>query len=602
MCGINGAFAFGPRAPSLDVKHVEATRDAMYARGPDGKGLWVSEDKSIAFGHRRLSIIDLSDRASQPMISASRRLIVTFNGEIYNYPALRADLERQGVQFRTTSDTEVLLHLFERDGPDMVHRLRGMFAFAIWDTETRRLFIARDPYGIKPLYTATDGQTFRFASQVKALLAGGGVDGRMDPAGAVGFYLWGSVPEPFTIHRGIRSLPAGSYQIIDANGPQAPKSYWSLAQTLAAGETRPLLRREIDAHVKSAALDSVDVHMLADVEVGIFLSAGVDSGALMGLMRDAGHPVKRAITLAFSEFIGTAEDEAPLAREVAGQYGAEHIVRRVDRAEFIADLPAIMAAMDQPSIDGVNTWFVAKAAKEAGLKVAISGLGGDEIFAGYKSFEDVPRWVGQMRATRYVPGLGTVARSLARALGLFHQSPKAAGMLEFGATFPGAYLLKRGLLMPFELKEALDPETIRSGLEELRPLERVRAELTPEPKSPLAKVATLEGAFYMRNQLLRDADWAGMAHSIEIRTPLVDSILASRLAPCIGGFGDGVGKAALARSPTEELPDNVLHKTKTGFAVPTGRWMAEEAHVAQPMGLVSRAWAGKVFAEWSGRA
>src|ERR1035437_2648952 len=303
-------------------------------------------DRHCGLGHRRLSIIDLTDRASQPMTSGDGRLVVVFNGEIYNYPQLRVELETAGGRFRTTSDTEALLHLYARNGAEMVHRLRGMFAFAIWDEEQRRLFLARDPYGIKPLYTANDGWTFRFASQVKALMAGGDILCAPEPAGIVGFHLFGSVPEPFTLYRDIRALPAGHTQLVDTAGPREPKPYANLAEVVAKGAANPTPAAELPERVRAGVLDSVRAHLLADVEVGIFLSAGVDSGAVLGLMRDAGQREIRAITLTFEEFRGTSEDEAPLAARVCKHYGARHIVRRLSEQEFVQDLPVILEAMD----------------------------------------------------------------------------------------------------------------------------------------------------------------------------------------------------------------------------------------------------------------
>jgi len=382
MCGINGVVAYHSASGAPDEAELLATREAMRARGPDGAGAWWSLDRRCGLGHRRLSIIDLSDRALQPMTSEDSRFVVVFNGEIYNYPQLRAELEADGTRFRTTSDTESLLHLYARHGAEMVQRLRGMFAFAIWDEARRGLFLARDPYGIKPLYTANDGWTFRFASQVKALLAGAHISRDPEPAGVVGFHLFGSVPEPFTLYRDIRSLPAGHTQWVDAAGPREPEPFSNLAEVLAKGATDPAPAVEITERVRAGVLDSVRAHLLADVEVGIFLSAGVDSGALLGCMRDAGLGEIRAITLAFEEFRDTSEDEAPLAASVCEQYGAHHVVRCLREQEFVQDLPAILEAMDQPSIDGVNAWFVSKAAREAGLKVAISGLGSDELLDG----------------------------------------------------------------------------------------------------------------------------------------------------------------------------------------------------------------------------
>src|ERR1017187_10293393 len=308
MCGINGIFAFHSASSPPQETELLKTREAMRSRGPDGSSAWWTTDRHCGLGHRRLSIIDLSDRPSQRMTSDDGRFVVVFNGEIYNYPQLRTELETDGARFRTTSDTEGLLHLYARDGAEMVHRLRGMFAFAIWDEEQRRLFLARDPYGIKPLYTANDGWTFRFASQVKALMAGEHISRDPEPAGIVGFHLFGSVPEPFTLYRDVRALPAGHTQWVDAAGPREPKPFSNLAEVLAKAAANPAPAADIPERVRAGMLDSVRAHLLADVEVGIFLSAGVDSGALLGCMRDAGQREIRAITLAFAEFRGTSDD------------------------------------------------------------------------------------------------------------------------------------------------------------------------------------------------------------------------------------------------------------------------------------------------------
>lgn len=606
MCGINGIFAYHQASSAPDEAELLATRDSMRARGPDGSGKWWRTDRRCGLGHRRLSILDLSDRAAQPMASADGNTVVTFNGEIYNYQALRAELEAAGARFRTTSDTEALLHLYARHGAAMVHRLRGMFAFAIWDEVRCELFLARDPYGIKPLYTANDGWTFRFASQVKALLAGGRVSRDPEPAGIAGFHLFGSVPEPFTLYRDIRALPAGHTQRIDRAGPREPVPFANLAAILAEGAADPAPAAELGERLRTAALDSVRGHLLADVEVGIFLSAGVDSGALLGLMGDAGQREIRAITLAFDEFRGTAEDEAPLAGQVAERYGARHVVRHVDECEFREDMPAIIEAMDQPSIDGVNTWFVAKAAKEAGLKVALSGLGGDELLAGYPSFVDLPRWRCRFGPLAAVPGLGRAARPLIRALapGFAREAPKALGLLEYGRSWAGTYLLRRGLFLPYELKKIMDPDVAREGLRRLKPLRQLAANLSPDPGSVVGRVCVLESAHYMRNQLLRDADWAGMAHGVEIRVPLVDLTLLERIAPTLPGLVPQRGKQALAQAPTVSLPEEIVTRAKTGFGVPTGAWMnaatskavvAVQSRALEARGLMSRRWSQAVL-------
>jgi asparagine synthase (glutamine-hydrolysing) len=412
------------------------------------------------------------------------------------------------------------------------------------------------------------------------------------------------VPEPFTLYREIRALPAGHTQWIDAEGPREPKPYINLAAVLAEGARDPAPAGEMPERLRAAALDSVRAHMLADVEVGTFLSGGVDSGSLLGLMRDAGQHDVRAITLAFEQFRGTAEDEAPLAARVAEHYHAKHIVRAVTEQEFVDDLPAILEAMDQPSIDGVNTWFVSKVAREAGLKVAISGLGGDELLAGYPSFTEMPRWRRRYGLFAALPGLGVLARKLMAAAlpGQAKAHPKLLGLLEYADSWPGLYLLRRGLFLPHELPKIMDGEVAREGMRRLRPLDSIADSMSPDPGSPVAKVCALESANYMRNQLLRDADWAGMAHSLEIRVPLVDATLLKNFAPSVGGLTPGDGKAALANAPSLSMPDEVVKRAKTGFYVPTQSWMGAAAglrlparEAREPKGLVSRRWSQVVL-------
>jgi asparagine synthase (glutamine-hydrolysing) len=599
MCGINGIFAYHPAASLPTEAELLKTRDRMRARGPDGFGAWWNSNRSCALGHRRLSIIDLSERAAQPMIGNGGNVVITFNGEIYNYPELRRKLETDGVRFATHSDTETLLHLYARHGADMVRLLRGMFAFAIWDERKRGLFLARDLYGIKPLYTADDGKTFRFASQIKALLAGGQISCDLEPAGVVGFYLFGSVPEPFTLYRSIHSLPAGHTQWIDEVGCHEPQPYAKINEILGDAHRHPIVKAELRQRLRNCVLDSVRAHLLADVEVGIFLSAGVDSGALLGLMRDAGQREIRAITLAFDEFRGTEEDEAPHAARIAARYGARHIVRHVSEKEFSDDLTAIFDAMDQPSIDGINTWFIAKAAKEAGLKVALSGIGGDELLAGYPSFADVPRWRRRYGALAKVPGAGGLARVVVRALTprLARRQPKALGLFDYSSCLPGAYLLRRGLFLPNELDSIIDKAIAREGLRRLKPIRHLTSMITPDPGSDISRICALESSHYLRNQLLRDADWAGMAHSIEIRVPLVDADLLKGFAPAVATLVPGEGKAALAQSPSLPLPDHIIARAKTGFSVPTAAWMTNglaksvmASLAVQSKGAISRDW------------
>ena len=612
MCGIAGIFAYLDVAPPVDRTELMRINDRLAPRGPDGNRQWFSDDGRVGFAHLRLAIIDLSEGGAQPKASADGSLVITFNGEIYNYRELRAELQAKGRVFQSESDTEVLLQLYAEYGDAMVGRLRGMFAFGLWDLTRRRLLLARDPLGIKPLYWADDGWTLRFASQAKALLAGGAVSNDPDPAGIVGFHLLGSVPEPFTVWRAIHTLPAGTTLVVDATGPGAPQRYYDVAGALAArASNTPVEPSDARRQLVAAVHDSVRYHLVADVPVAVFLSAGLDSGALLGTMAQLGVRDILAVTLAFEEFRGANLDEAPLAAEVAARYGARHIVRTVDRAEFERDLPAILDAMDLPSIDGINTWFVAKAAREAGIKVALSGLGADECFGGYPSFTDVPRSVRWLRPTNWLPGLGALVRrglsaAIRAGLGIH---PKAAGLLQYGGSWAGAYLLRRSVYMPWELKDLLDPVMLKEGLRRLVPLKRIGAVLQDgESLGGFDRVAALETSLYMRSQLLRDADWAGMAHGVEIRVPYVDPFFLAALPPG-ATLAAMDAKATVADIPDPPLPAASRARRKTGFVTPVGRWIheasggASDAADGKNLSMASRHWALRIWkAGWTGPA
>jgi asparagine synthase (glutamine-hydrolysing) len=596
MCGINAIFAYAAGAAPVDAAELRATRDRMAKRGPDGAGEWFSADSRVAMGHRRLSIIDLRAVADQPMESAGGRLRIVFNGEIYNYRTLREELKQKGQVFRTESDTEVILHLYDREGVAGVKRLRGMYAFALWDERRGGMLLARDPLGIKPLYIADDGKTLRMASQVKALLAGGHVDTRPDPAGHCGFFLWGSIPDPYTLYRGIRALPAGTTQWIDARGAQHPQSFWSLTETLSSAPAAPLgatARREA---LRETLIDSLRHHFIADVPVGVFLSAGLDSTTIAALAAEDGATNLITLTLGFREFEGSENDETKLAELVARQRATRHTTRWVPGREFASERAALVEAMDQPSIDGTNTYFVAKAAHEAGLKVALSGLGGDEIFAGYPSFQQVPQLV---RLLGPFAGLAGFGRAMRRATAPWLKNlvpPKYPGLLEYGTGFGGAYMLRRCLFMPWELADLLPPEMAREGLAELGTLGRLERDIE-RLDSPRLKVTALEIAWYMRNQLLRDSDWAGMAHSLEIRVPFVDIALLTRLAPLLASEMPP-SKGDMADTCHMPLPPEIRHRAKTGFVIPVREWVqGETAGHAAGAARGFRGWARLVYAQ-----
>ncbi|NJD34686.1 MAG: asparagine synthase (glutamine-hydrolyzing) [Betaproteobacteria bacterium] len=597
MCGIAGIFTYHDAAPPLDRDQLRSIRDHMAARGPDGSGEWYSPDNRVGLAHRRLSIIDLSDRAAQPMASADGQLVVSFNGEIYNYRALKKHLEARGRVFRTESDTEVLLHLYAEKGEAMLGELRGMFAFALWDACKQTLLLARDPFGIKPLYYADDGRTFRLASQVKALLAGGQINTAPEPAGHAGFFLWGSVPEPWTLYRGIRNLPAGHLLRVTQKGAAGqPIPYCLIADILRDAADNPATgsRAEALEVFAEAFRDSIRAHRIADVPVGLFLSAGLDS-AMIATLATAGGDRPHSMTLAFAEYADTGNDEAPLAELLAAKLGTRHATIMVRQGDFAEDREKLLAAMDQPSIDGVNTWFVSRAAASQGFKVALSGLGGDELLASYPSFAELPRITQLAGCFSAMPGLGRAIRKFSAPLVGRHTSPKYAGLLEYGATLGGAYLLRRGLYLPWELPRVLDPEMARQGLQDLQTVEHLNG---TAHRSPLAahqlrlSVSALEMSWYMRNQLLRDTDWSSMAQSLEVRVPFLDIPLLKAMAPWFATH-PGISKPEIAAAMAPQLPAALINKPKTGFVVPVRDWLISDQGSQAARGM--RAWAQYIY-------
>jgi asparagine synthase (glutamine-hydrolysing) len=609
MCGIAAIFAYDSSAPGVNEGELVSIRDCMAARGPDGAGLWFDPARRVGLGHRRLAIIDISPGGAQPMLLPEKNLAITFNGEIYNYRELRAGLEKKGHHFRSTSDTEILLHLYAEEGEAMLEKLRGMFAFAIWDGAKQTLFLARDPFGIKPLYWADDGKAFRAASQVKALLAGGNIDTSPEPAGHVGYFLWGHVPAPYTLYRGIRNLTAGHCMTIDALGKKRLRAFCNIPDILAAAEGRTTDdgRRTTDDQpltsdlLGSSLRDSIRHHLIADVPVGVFLSSGLDSATLTALASEFGGQL-RTVTLGFEEYKRTPNDETPLAEEVARRYGTNHQTIWVTRKDFESDLHRVFHAMDQPSCDGLNSYFISKAAAQAGLKVALSGLGGDELFGGYPSFREIPRAVSALRPFQQCRWLGRAVRVVTTPFLKHMTSPKYAGLLEYGGTYGGAYLLRRGMFMPWELPEILDGDLVREGWNELQTLARLD-DTANGIHSPHLKVSALEMTWYMRHQLLRDTDWASMEHSLEVRVPLVDVELL-RATAALFAREPRPTKRDMALTARSSLPASVLDRPKTGFQVPVRQWLMEANQKAgnrkqKPGERGLRGWTRHVYAQFS---
>jgi asparagine synthase (glutamine-hydrolysing) len=631
MCGIVAIFAYGAGAPPVDRAEVIGMREQMYARGPDGEGEWFSEDGRVGLGHRRLTIIDLSPAGAQPMWNADRSLAIIFNGEIYNYQELRSQLaagqsrnlsgltgegspsdspERfRGYQFRSHCDTEVLLALYETRGESMLNELRGMYAFAIWDKRRQGLFLARDPFGIKPFYYSDNGHTFRAASQVKPLRDSGKIDLAPDPAGHVGYFLWGHVPDPYTMFRNVRSLPAGSSMWVDRNGARAPREFCSISTILRQAEesqtrnSAPQLHAPGSLRLREALAETVRYHLVADVPVGVFLSSGLDSTTIAALAAEQGGDL-RTVTLGFEEYKGTAEDEVPLAEQFARRCGAKHQTIWVSRADFEAERDHLFESMDRPSTDGVNTFFVSLAAKRAGLKVALSGVGGDELFASYPSFQEIPRSVFWLKGFHWWRNIGRDIRIVTAPILKRFTSPKYAGMFEYGSTYSGAYLLRRGMFMPWELLELLEPEMVKAGWAELQTLLRLD-ETLDGIKNLRLKVSALEMNWYMRNQLLRDSDWAGMGHSVEIRVPFVDVDLLRAIAPLLASK-QPPSKRDMAASATPLITSEMLGRRKTGFQVPVRAWLLTDlpAHLPDSPQRIAdrglRGWAKHVYRRFPG--
>lgn len=585
MCGFLAAFSTAPLADAA----LHAGLAQLRARGPDGEGVW--QEAGAWLGHRRLAILDLDTRAAQPMHSACGRYVIAFNGEIYNYRELRAQLQAQGVAFRTTSDTEVLLALFAIHGEAMLPQLHGMFALAIWDRQARRAFIARDPYGIKPLYLARVADGVIVGSQVKALLATGLVDTAPDAPGQAGFWLLGSVPEPHTGYRDISALPAGHCAWIEHGRAGAPQCWHDIGQHWRQASHAALPEAEVFGRVREALRESVARHLVADVPVGVFLSGGIDSGALAGLMVEAGAHGLTGVTIAYDEFAGRHEDEAPVAAAIAAHYGIAHHVRRVGREEFLADLPCILEAMDQPSIDGINTWYASKAVAELGLKVVVSGVGGDELFQGYESFDQLPKLVARWNALARIPGVPALARLVGRLQARRSGNLRWQHVADWARSLEGAWWLRRSLHAPQELSARMGAAAAREGLDGFAAQPWVQAMTGPLPADPRLALGQLESMTYLRNQLLRDSDWASMAHGVELRTPLVDAYLLQQLQPLLGNFHRFSNKRLLAQAPRNPLPEAIITRRKTGFGIPVARWLAE-AGMGGETG--SRGWAVEV--------
>jgi asparagine synthase (glutamine-hydrolysing) len=533
MCGIAGVYR--PRGPIEDLERAALARmlRSERHRGPDAEG--VHEDPSVLLGHRRLSILDLSASANQPLRNETEDLWLTYNGEIYNFVELRRELEALGHRFRSATDAEVIVHGFEAWGIDgLLPRLRGMFAFALWDAREKRLLLVRDRFGIKPLYYACAETALLFASEVRALAQSGLIDVEPSDPSLASFLALGSIPAPETALAGVFSIPAAHYLEIRGDA-QSLKRYWKLPVGEGTeGDIGELLR------------DVARMHLVSDVPLGIFLSGGIDSAALVALTSRFNEKPLTTLSIVFDD---PALDERLYARAVAAKYRTDHHEQRIGADEFMEALPDFWDAMDQPTVDGVNAYLVSRAAREAGLTVVLTGLGGDEVFLGYPHFRKI------RSLSKWLSWLPRPPLALAR------YRPKIEYLREPSPA--NVYLMFRGLFAPREIEELLPGASLTS-------LEAVQDDY-------LDAAVGLEFSHYLGNQLLRDTDAMSMAHSIEARVPFLDHLLVEAVLglPYERKLAKDVNKPALLRSLEEPLPREVWDRPKQGFTLPFRQFLSE---------------------------
>ncbi|MGE0350257.1 asparagine synthase (glutamine-hydrolyzing) [Hydrogenophaga sp.] len=583
MCGIAGIIG----TPSED--HQAALRrmtDAMRQRGPDDEGFWTSpvqpDGQCVMFGHRRLSILDLSPLGAQPMIHPESGDATVLNGEIYNFQTLRAELPDAPTALQSSGDTAVLLRMLAAHGERALPRLRGMFAFAFWNKVTGELLVARDAMGIKPLYFATnpsgaEGWTFAFASEVRALLASRLIRApRLNPK-AVASVLWnGFTVAPETAVTGIESLLPGEAMWLDRQGRVLRRfTYWRHPEA----HRGPAATQE---EVEAALMESVRAHMISDVPLGIFLSGGIDSSAVANLAKRAGASEINSFTLTFEE---ADRNEAFFARQVADAIGTRHQEILLTQQSFLDHLETALDSLDQPSFDGLNSYFMSRAVRDAGFKVALVGTGGDELFGGYQSFADLPRLHAGLGALHALPSaFSKLSASMASTFlsRPSHGHPpqtrwaKLPAIIEQGPSLLGLYQIAYALFLP-QTQSALLHESIRGeflpdGLPALR-REAILADLETRP--PLDAISAMEHSMFLGERLLRDTDAASMAASLETRLPFVDKDLLSVVNRMDTGarFHPLKSKRALRQAGLKGLDPKMFERPKSGFELPFNRWL-----------------------------
>ena len=572
MCGIFGMIARDNRVPA---EVLERATLSLAHRGPDDGGTIILIDPAhsieIGLGNRRLAILDLSPQGHQPMTDPATGNWIVYNGEIYNFRDVRAKLEQAGHRFVSHSDTEVILHAYARWGENCLSEFRGMFAFAIWDSKRHQLFLARDPMGIKPLYYYQSDRYFRFSSEGRTLLGTGVVPGTLDPAGLISYLTFGSLYEPDTLIKDITSLPPGHF-LTWQKGQVTQSQYWHLIDPETSGD-RSSSRAASESEVSDLLHESVRMQLVSDVPVGVFLSGGIDSSALVCILSQAGvKPSTFSIVFREAEY-----SEAEYSRAVAEEFHTDHHEIAVSQSDLFASIKPAIRAMDLPTVDGINTYFVAEKTRAAGVKVALSGLGGDEIFAGYSSFRTVPRMERFEKFWGRVPALARspLAKVFATLAPSNDQNRKLSALGQNGIGHP--YFLSRMLFTPSQLSSLL-PAIMSDSPDLLRAERSLRARLCrAQSLDPINRVSYLEARCYMLNTLLRDSDSMSMAHGLEVRVPLIDHRLARRVLSLPGSWklNAGTSKPMLIRALAGQLPQAITHRPKRGFTFPFEHWMRD---------------------------
>jgi asparagine synthase (glutamine-hydrolysing) len=580
MGGIFGILASNCSIPKTALEHAT---DSLAHRGPDDKGTVViqagtSAHVEIGLGSRRLAILDLSALGHQPMQDEENSNWIVYNGEIYNFRELRARLQGEGVRLLSQSDTEVLLKAYGRWGEKCLGELRGMFAFAIWDAKRARLLLGRDPMGIKPLYYCSTGQYFLFASELRTLLGTGLIPRRLDPASLVNYLNFGAVYDPITMIAGVSALEAGHYAVWE-NGRVTDSTYWDLAPEGQSSRVSSYLvgnknaRKDLENDVYATLDQAVRMQTVSDVPVGLLLSGGIDSSSLAGILSRAGIRLN-TFCIVFRE---AEYNESEYSRAVARAFASEHQAIMVSQRDVLDAIPYALKAMDQPTIDGLNTFLIARQIRAAGIKVALSGLGGDELFAGYSTFRDVPRMERFDRFCGRFPSI--LRRPLLRMFASLapdtDQNRKLAALGDGRDRALHPYFLARALFTP-DQRDSLLASVDQGAL--ARANARLRESLRhAHALDPINRVTYLEARCYMLNTLLRDSDVMSMAHGLELRMPLIDHQLADKVLALPGSWklDSHVPKPLLVAALKGALPNEIVYRKKQGLTLPFERWLRE---------------------------